>query len=414
MKFTIVGYGTRGDVQPYVALGWELAHRGHDVTMCVPENMRAFVARTGLGFTCLPIDVRALLNTPAAQAMLASGRFSAFMKWRGVELKKYRTGMLEGLRVACEDADTIVGHPLVDENLGVLSERFGRRLVRLHLYPTFPTRHIPSIFLTTKNLGPLNALSFKLFTKIMWKGAREGVAEQRHQLGLSPARATFFERAIAEKHKIILSYSQHLLTRPSDWPAHVVTCSGIAMPDGLKEKLGESGLAPDLQAWLGEGQAPFYIGFGSMPVLDASRMLEMTRRVLERLDARAVIGAGWSNLETGSDPRIRIIGDTDHAALFARCRGAVHHGGAGTTYAALRAGLPTLICSVFADQPFWGSRVTKLGIGTTFPFQEWSEERLLEGLRVLVRPDVRERASRLGAAVRQERGLEEVADALLN
>jgi sterol 3beta-glucosyltransferase len=91
----------------------------------------------------------------------------------------------------------------------------------------------------------------------------------------------------------------------------------------------------------------------------------------------------------------------------------VHHGGAGTTHASLRAGLPTLICSVFADQPFWGDRVAKLGVGATFPFQKLDESRLLEGLRNLRREDVRERAQRLGAALREERGLEEVADALL-
>lgn len=91
----------------------------------------------------------------------------------------------------------------------------------------------------------------------------------------------------------------------------------------------------------------------------------------------------------------------------------MHHGGAGTTHASLRAGPPTLICSVFADQPFWGYRVAKLGVGATFPFQKLDEARLLEALKYLRRDDVRERAQRLGVALRQERGLEEVADALL-
>jgi sterol 3beta-glucosyltransferase len=413
MRFTVVGYGTRGDVQPYASLGWELARRGHDVTMCAPENMRAFVERTGLVYVPLPIDVRAVLSAPAAQEMLANGRFSAFMKWRGTEIKKYRPGMLEGLRQACQNADTIVGHPLVEENLGVLADHFGGRLVPLYLYPMWPTRHFASIFLTRKNLGPLNPLSFKLFAQIVWKASREGVAEQRQTLGLRQAHTPLHERARSEKRKTVISYSAQLLPRPGDWPDHVISCNGINLPDALKEKLGERGLAPDLEAWLTAGRPPIYIGFGSMPVLDTSRTLDMTRRVAERLDARIVIGAGWSNLAAASDPRVRIVGETDHAALFARCRGAVHHGGAGTTYATLRAGLPTLICSVFADQPFWGARVTKLGAGTTFPFQKLTEERLLDGLRVLMRADVRERARKLGAALQQERGLEEVADALV-
>jgi sterol 3beta-glucosyltransferase len=277
----------------------------------------------------------------------------------------------------------------------------------------WPTRRHASLLLTARNLGPFNALSYKLVQSAMWKNARDGVAAQRQAFGLSPARGRFFERAAAEKWRTLISYSTHLLARPDDWPTHVVSCGAIELPDALKEKLGERGLAPDLEAWLSKGPPPIYIGFGSMPVLDASRTLAMTRRVLEALDARAIIGAGWSNLAEDSDARVRVVGETDHAALFARCEAAVHHGGAGTTHTSLRAGLPTLICSVFADQPFWGARVAKLGVGTTFPFQKLDEARLLEGLRHLRRDDVRERAQRLGAALRQERGLEEVADALL-
>jgi sterol 3beta-glucosyltransferase len=413
MKFTVVGYGTRGDVQPYLSLGWELARRGHEVTMCAPENMRGFVERSGLAFAPLAIDIRALLGAPEAQRMLADGRFSAFMKWRGSQVEKYRTRVLEGLRAACEGADTIVGHPLVEEYLGVLAEKSGARLVPLYLYPIWPTRHHASLFLTTKNLGPLNPLSFKLIQRIMWKGSRDGVAEQRRGLGMPARHTPIYQRAMGERRTVVISYGAQLLARPADWPAHVVSCGGINFPDDLKEKLGEHGLAPDLEAWLDKGPPPVYIGFGSMPVLDAASTLAMTRRVLDQLGARAVIGAGWSNLAEAADDRLRIVGETDHAALFARCEAAVHHGGAGTTYTSLRAGLPTLICSVFADQPFWGQRVAKLGVGATFPFQKLSEARLLEGLQHLRRDDVRERARRLGSELRQERGLEEVADALV-
>jgi UDP:flavonoid glycosyltransferase YjiC (YdhE family) len=413
MTITIVGYGTRGDVQPYLCLGWELARRGQDVKICAPENLRAFVERSGLAYKPLPIDVRALLSAPEAQEMLANGRFGAFMKWRGSKVAEYRAGVLEGLRVACEGADTIVGHPLIEEYLVALAERSGARLVPLYLYPLWPTRRHASILLTTKNLGPLNALSYKLLHRVMWKNARGGVAEQRQAFGMAPARARLIDRAKAEQWKTLISYSSHLLARPDDWPAHVVSCGAIDLPDGLKEKLGERGLAPNLEDWLSKGPPPVYIGFGSMPVLDASRTLAMTRRVLDALGTRAVIGAGWSGLAEASDERLRVVGETDHAALFARCEAAVHHGGAGTTHASLRAGLPTLICSVFADQPFWGHRVAKLGAGTTFPFQKLDESRLLEGLRHLRRDDVRRRAQHLGAALRRERGLEEVADALL-
>jgi sterol 3beta-glucosyltransferase len=413
MKIAIVGYGTRGDVQPYLCLGAELAQRGHEVKLCAPENLRGFVERSGVAYAPLPIDIRALLSAPDAQEMLANGRFGAFMKWRSAKAAQYRAGVLEGLRAACEGAETIVGHPLIEEYLVALAERSGARLVPLYLYPIWPTQRHAAIFLTTKNLGPLNPLTHKLFQGVVWKQARDEVRQQRQAFGLAPARGRLFDRARAEKWKTLISYSTQLLARPDDWPAHVVSCGAINLPESLKEKLGERGLAPDLEAWLSQGPPPIYIGFGSMPVLDAARTLAMTRRVLAALGARAVIGAGWSDLVEASDESVRVIGETDHAALFARCEAAVHHGGAGTTHASLGAGLPTLICSVFADQPFWGHRVQKLGAGTTFPFQKLEESRLLAALKHLRRDDVRERAQRLGIALRQERGLEEAADALL-
>ncbi len=413
MKFTLVGYGTRGDVQPYACVGFELAKRGHEVTLCAPENMRDFVEKSGLRYAPLPIDARAMLLAPEAQQMLANGRFTKFMKWMNEEERKARAGVNEGLYRACAGADRIVSHPLVGENLLALSEHFGKELIPLYLYPVMPSSRYASIFLTTKNLGPLNGFSHLLTRSIVRNTLLDGAKEQRRSLGMPPPTELLGEHLTRKRLRTLFSFSPRLFPRPSDWPENALSCSGIAMPEELKARLGEQGLPDDLKAWLTSGSPPIYIGFGSMPVLDAARMLAMTRHVLGALDVRAVIGAGWSDLAPASDPRIRIVGAIDHAALFGHCRGAVHHGGAGTTYASLLAGLPTLICSVFADQPFWGSRVEKLGVGATIPFRKLTAARLEAGLRRLLDEGVQARARALGAALREERGVHEVADALI-
>ena len=184
------------------------------------------------------------------------------------------------------------------------------------------------------------------------------------------------------------------------------------MPEVLKQQVGEHGLPADLMAWLEQGPAPVFLGFGSMPVLDVEAMLATARTALSAVGARGIVGAGWSRFVGTEDPTLRVVGAVDHAALFARCRAAVHHGGSGTTYASLRAGLPTLVCSVFADQPFWGARCRRLGVGETMPFPRLDATRLTAGLRKILDPQVHKRARALADRLSRERALETVVELL--
>ncbi|MGH2408953.1 MAG: glycosyltransferase, partial [Chloroflexota bacterium] len=168
--------------------------------------------------------------------------------------------------------------------------------------------------------------------------------------------------------------------------------------------LGESGIDADLDAWLADGEPPAYFGFGSMPVTDPSAALGMICQVTDRLGLRALVSAGWSRMTGGSDDstRVRVVAALNHDVVMARCRLAVHHGGAGTTAASVSAGIPTVVCSVFADQPFWGVRLEGLGAGAHLRFSKLSSSLLEEGLRRALRAEVGARANELGAALRLE------------
>lgn len=167
-----------------------------------------------------------------------------------------------------------------------------------------------------------------------------------------------------------------------------------------------------LEAWLAAGPPPVYLGFGSMPVLDAKSLLDTARRALRLVGARGVVSAGWSQLLEPSDPDLYVVDAVDHAALFGRCVAAVHHGGSGTTFASLRAGLPTLVCSVFADQPLWGARCRQLGVGDTLPFAALGTKSLTAGLRTLLREDTRAQTQQLAMRLATERGLENIVELL--
>nr|BBJ55516.1 hypothetical protein SAVMC3_81450 [Streptomyces avermitilis] len=154
--------------------------------------------------------------------------------------------------------------------------------------------------------------------------------------------------------------------------------------------------------------SPVFLGFGSMPVLDPPKLLDLIVRAAERTGLRLLVGAGWSDLSglTGELPdTVRLIGAIDHDWLFPRCRAVVHHGGAGTTAAGLTAGLPTWIYTVFSDQPFWGDRVARLGAGGYSNFLEFDLDHLTGVLGQLVGEDVRRRAAAIGERLRAEDGV---------
>lgn len=412
MKITLVGHGTRGDVQPSVCLGFELQKRGHEVTLSAPENMRAFAERAGLRVVPTPVDAEALLNAPEARKLLATGRFLEFLRWLEREDARNREPLQAAFEEAARGADALVSHVLADDSLAALGAAFRIPVLPLYFYPVLPTRELPQLFVSARNLGPLNALSHKLFLSLAWKTAAPAANALRRRLGVPAATTNYGTQALTRGLPIVVAYGKHLVPRPSDWPASVISCDAIAPPPELKAALGEQGLAPDVESWLREGSSPVYLGFGSMPVLEPERMLDTLETVLQRLELRAVLSAGWSRFAARRNQRLLTIGAIDHAALFARCRAAVHHGGAGTTYATARAGLPTLVCSVFADQPFWGRTLEKLGVGAHVPFQKLDARRLERGLARILDPRVTSAARDLGRKLSRENGLREVADAV--
>jgi UDP:flavonoid glycosyltransferase YjiC (YdhE family) len=180
----------------------------------------------------------------------------------------------------------------------------------------------------------------------------------------------------------------------------------LSMDHKLRHRVGESGTGPDLESWLGAGSPPIYFGFGSMPVIDHDGVLSMISEAASALGQRALVCAGWSNFHQGSralaSPHIRLVSTLDHDAVLTRCGAAVHHGGAGTTAACALGGLPALVYSVLADQPFWGRRLEDLGVGAHLGYADLSARTLVSGLGRLLDEAVQARAARLGEVLRSE------------
>lgn len=203
----------------------------------------------------------------------------------------------------------------------------------------------------------------------------------------------------------LLAYSQVLCPPPAGWPATLHPTGPLRPGPELRAQLGETGIPPQLETWLGAGPPPVLLGFGSMPVLDKDAMLRIVRTSLSTLGVRGILAAGWSELsedDRDGDETLVVVDDVDHQSLLPRCRATVHHGGAGTVAASVGAGIPTLVCSVFADQPFWGARCRRLGVGDAFPFAKLDARRLTRGLETVLASEVSKRAREVADQMAEE------------
>jgi sterol 3beta-glucosyltransferase len=240
---------------------------------------------------------------------------------------------------------------------------------------------------------------------MFWRARRDEVSILRQELGVPPASRLMTRTIARGEAPCLLGYSQTLFPTSRDWPTSVHPAGFFEPWPELRARLGEHGVPSELDDWLGAGSPPVFLGFGSMPVLDTKSLLRTVRATLRNLGVRGILAAGWSDLDTVRDDTLFVVGEVDHQSLLPRCAAAVHHGGAGTTHTSLAAGTPTLICSVFADQPFWGSQCRRLGVGATFPFAKLNALRLTNGLRAILDTQVAARAREVARCMGDEDGI---------
>lgn len=412
MKVAVLCGGTRGDVQPYVALADSLAVRGHDVVLATHEPFRAMAESRGIEFVGLPGDPRRQIQTEQGRELIGSQRTSLrFVRQLSELVEPWLDELLEDITPLCEEADVVVYSPLAFLAWHV-AQASGTSTVLAALQPYAPTRAFPTVVLGGRNLGTTaNLTSHYLAEGLAWQSVRRTVNRLRVEaLGLEPLGWRGFGpelRSSQEPH--LFGYSRHFVPKPADWgPQYHVT--GYWFLDDLAD-----GPAPDLSSFLAAGEAPVYVGFGSMATSDASRTAEMVLEASRRVRVRVVIATGWGGLAEGrSDDQVLFVDETPHDILFPRMRAVVHHGGAGTTGAVLRAGVPQMVVPFLADQAFWGSRVAEAGVGPDpIPRRKLTVASLEAALRAVTRSSVhREAALSLGAQVRSEDGLVAAADVI--
>ena len=406
MRVTLLTVGSRGDVQPYVALGTGLRAAGHAVAVATGPAFEPLVAQHGLEHRRLAVDYEGLMESPQARALLAGAPWRSLRFLRETVWPMLRQ-LLEDGWAAARDAELVVYHPKALAGYHV-AEQLGVPGVLASPLPAFtPTAAFPSPLLPVGNLGgPLNRLTAALLLRVSTAPYRGLVnAWRRQALGLppQPPLASELERD-GQPVATLYGVSPHVVPTPADWPPMAIM-TGYWF---LDESAGYRP-PPELERFLEAGEPPVYVGFGSMAGSDPDRTTRMVVRAVEQAGVRAILATGWGGLATRMPlpSSILAIRSAPHDWLFPRVAAVVHHGGAGTTAAGLRAGRPSVVCPFFGDQPFWGRRVHALGVGPApIPQKRLLAERLAEAIGAATTDaDMRRRAADLGEAIRGEDGI---------
>ena len=401
----ILAHGSRGDVQPYVALGDGLRKAGYAVRVAAPEQFRSFILEYGLEFAPLAGDPRLLMT----EAVKKAGSQGNFLRSTQVILKYAAPIALQVLRdaeSACQGTDVIV-HSL-------LMTQVGHQIARQAGIPDFsalvfavfnPTGSFPNPGFPDLRWGPYNRLTHHLFTQLFSKGGRlsyNWLLRLRHT-HLPPLLPWPFGNSKKRPTPVLYGFSPHVIPRPVEWTEDVHVTGFWFLPSPALWQPPSA-----LLDFLASGPPPVFIGFGSVISSRALRLTEIVLKALAQTGQRGVLLSGWGGLTRVSLPQdVFMIESAPFDWLFPKMKAAVIHGGIGTTAASLQAGIPTLVVPFTADQFFWGDRVSRLGVGPEpIPHRKLNAENLAGAIREMLEDEgMRQRASALGECLRSEDGV---------
>jgi UDP:flavonoid glycosyltransferase YjiC (YdhE family) len=396
MKLVLAAYGTRGDLEPSIAVGRELLHRGHDVRIAVPPDLVEFAESSGLPAVPYGLDTQAWVGVYRDFWTCFFHRF-----WNLPELRRlWRqmwdlsdqawVGMSETLASVAEGADLLFAGQSYQEPAANVAEYLGIPFATLHNTPVRVNAQLLSSL-----PRPLARLAMKGYDWFGWRLNKKVEDAQRRKLGLPKAKGPVSQRVAAQGSLEVQGYDEvcfpGLAEEWSDWAAQRPFVGTLTM---------ELPTEADSEAasWIAAGSPPICFGFGSMPVQSPADTVQMIASACAELGHRALVCSGWSDYsDVPQFDHVKVVGAVNYASVFPACRAVVHHGGAGTLAASLRAGVPTLVLWIDGAQPVWASRVKLLKVGAVRSFASTTRETLVADLRRVLAPENAVRAREVAA-----------------
>ncbi|KAI4321165.1 hypothetical protein MLD38_034582 [Melastoma candidum] len=413
LKIAMLIVGTRGDVQPFLAIAKRLQEFGHRVRLATHANFKSFVRSAGVDFFPLGGDPRILAAYMARnKGFIPSGPGEISIQ------RKQLKAIIESLLPACTEPDIETGLPFRAQAIIANPPAYGHVHVAealgvpLHIFftmPWTPTYEFPHPLARVPQRAG-NWLSYVVVDLLIWWGIRTYINDfRKRKLKLAPI--AYFSTYSGSISHLPTGYmwSTHLVPKPIDWGSLVDVVGYCFLNLGSKHQPQE-----EFVKWIEKGPKPIYIGFGSMPLEDPKKITDIILKSLNDTGQRGIVARGWGDL--GIFPEIPdnifLLEDCPHDWLFPQCSAVVHHGGAGTTAAGLKAGCPTTIVPFFGDQFFWGDRVHERGLGPApIPISQLSIENLSNSIKFMLQPEVKAKAMEVAKLIENEDGVAAAVDA---
>lgn len=414
LRILALTLGTRGDVEPLVALGQTLIARGHQYTLCTSASFRHYIEDAGIAYAHMDDGFMALLDSADGRAALERTRNLLESVGQYLKLAR-RVGPLQ--RQVFDDTVAALNATQPDLLLAMVKTHWAIDLAEAQRLPLawvafqpilVPTATAPTLLFPDIALGArYNRLTYRFLTWVIRALDGAHVRAWRRARGLT-RKPKLLARLDGRAVPVLHAYSAAVCPRPDDWPSSAQSTGYWFLPPDPAWRP-----STHLKDFLAAGPPPLYLGFGSMAGRNPARLGRIVLDALAQTGLRAIVARGRGGVEVDVAPAsVCVIDDAPHGWLFERVSAVIHHGGAGTTAAGLRAGKPTLIVPYFGDQPFWGRRVQQLGLGPApIPLARLTASRLANALTDLTaNPNYRQAAVALGARVRSEDGRARAAE----
>ncbi|GAB7344203.1 hypothetical protein MBLNU457_2094t1 [Dothideomycetes sp. NU457] len=439
--------GSRGDVQPFIALGKVLKDTyGHRVRLATHPVFKQFVTENGLEFFSIGGDPSELMAFMVKNPGLMPG-FDTLRSGDVGKRRKEIAEMIKGCWRSCIEVgdgssvevtgdtqenwlddglhgngnrppvdpkempfvcDAIIANPPSFAHIHC-AEKLGCPLHIMFTMPYSPTQAFPhplaNIQSSNADTSMTNYLSYAMVETMTWQGLGDVINRFRQSsLGLEPVSLMWAPNMLSRlKVPFTYCFSPALIPKPKDWGNHI-SLSGFYFLSLATNFTPE----PELQAFLDAGPPPVYIGFGSIVVDDPNAMTKMIFDAVKKSGQRALVSKGWGGFgadQLGIPEGVMMLGNVPHDWLFKHVSCVVHHGGAGTTAAGIACGKPTVIVPFFGDQPWWAAMVAKAGAGPPpTPYKELDADKLADKITAALQPDVKERAQELANKISHEQG----------
>ena len=407
-----------GDTQPFISLAVRFKQEGHSVKLGARPDFADLAASYGIEFAPIGNPYKSLLRNEEVATAIGSGNMLKMIIKQASDSNR-RKAFLDGLDTdainAVEGADAIIYKSSWIPFYSI-AQKVGVPSAAAMFMPLTRTSFFPSFLIGGgKDRGAMiNSLIWRVTEQFIWQVSRNFDNRIRGEL-LGFPRLPFFGPSARqlERTPLYYAYSPTVIPRPADWPERIHV-TGFWFSDPPPGWMPPS----DLVAFLESGPPPVYVGFGSMPSGSAEDTLTLILNALELSHQRGILLSGWAGI--GEDRKLPEyafgVESVPHSWLFPRMSAVVHHGGAGTTGAGLRAGVPSIVTPFVADQPNWAKRIETLGVGPrAIPFSELTADLLAKAIRQATTDTaMRQRASDLGERIRSEDGVGTMVDLFMN